>query len=89
MFAAFDHDRFSKPEKIGEVRVELKDFNLAQPVEEWRDFVYPDEGSEKVSSCIFYMILSIIYDIFYMKIYNKHVTRLYNCVAPCITYLSC
>ncbi|RWS20936.1 hypothetical protein B4U80_00537 [Leptotrombidium deliense] len=41
VLAVYDFDRFSKHDKIGEVRIPFNRIDLAAPLEEWRDLDPP------------------------------------------------
>eukprot|EP00088_Acartia_fossae_P011171 TRINITY_DN15620_c0_g1_i1.p1 TRINITY_DN15620_c0_g1~~TRINITY_DN15620_c0_g1_i1.p1 ORF type:complete len:418 (-),score=179.51 TRINITY_DN15620_c0_g1_i1:132-1385(-) len=53
MFTIFDFDRFSKHDKIGEIKLPLCQIDLAQPVNEWRDVEADKEDDQYLGDICF------------------------------------
>lgn len=47
VFAVYDYDRFSSSDQTGEFQLPLNSVDLAGPVEEWKDLVAVDDGSNQ------------------------------------------
>jgi len=55
MFTVFDFDRFSKHDKIGEIKLPLCQVDLAQPINEWKDVEADKEDSQYLGDICFSM----------------------------------
>jgi len=55
MFTIFDYDRFSKHDRIGEIKLPLCQVDLAQPVNEWKDVESNKEDDQYLGDICFSM----------------------------------
>jgi len=53
MFTIFDYDRFSKHDRIGEIKLPLSQVDLAQPVSEWKDVESNKEDDQYLGDICF------------------------------------
>ena len=49
MLAVYDFDRFSKHDRIGQIKIAMNTIDLGKVIEEWKDLSPPD-SDEKVSA---------------------------------------
>lgn len=53
MFSIFDYDRFSKHDQIGEIKLPLCQYDLAQKISEWKDVEGLDENDQYLGDICF------------------------------------
>lgn len=49
VMSVYDFDRFSKHDVIGEIKLQMKALDLAQPIEEWRELDSADQEEVSVT----------------------------------------